>query len=106
MIEVGPIGHAPSAPNSDQRLELPFVYNGAGHVVTVPTKSAEAFARAFIAVLIDLQGSFPRIEDAINWINTVPLPGYGDDTARDLLEQGRGRSVLNYLDAFRRGAHA
>lgn len=40
------------------------------------------------------------------WYDTQPIPGYGESTARQLVEQGRGDEVALFLAAVDVGVHA
>ncbi|MEO0862684.1 MAG: hypothetical protein AAFY65_18980 [Pseudomonadota bacterium] len=98
-------GHG-KAPVPSDDLEVRFRYHGNLHAVVAPSKAARPYVEAIVDVLRALEQNFENVEDAIKWVNETVLPGYAGKTARDLIEQGRGQSVLNYIDAFRRGAHA
>lgn len=48
-------------------------------------------------------GSLPQ---AFAWYRSQPLPAFGDQTAEDLVRQGRAEHVLRYLAAIARGGYA
>ena len=43
---------------------------------------------------------------ATDWYDTQPIPGFGKLTARQLVEQGRGKEVAYFLAAVDSGVHA
>lgn len=43
---------------------------------------------------------------AAEWYGTVPLPGFGTWTAKDLVEAGRGGEVIEYFKAVDAGVFA
>lgn len=43
---------------------------------------------------------------AAEWYNTVPVPGFGERTAKDLVEAGRGEEVIGYFRAVDAGVFA
>ena len=43
---------------------------------------------------------------AAEWYGTVPLPGIGTWTAKDLVEGGRGEEVIEYLKSVDAGVSA
>lgn len=43
---------------------------------------------------------------AAEWYDTVPLPGFGHWTAKDLVEAARGQEVIEYFKAVDAGVFA
>lgn len=43
---------------------------------------------------------------ATEWYDTQPIPGFGELTARQLVEQDRGNEVVLYFTAVDWGIHA
>ena len=48
-------------------------------------------------------GSVPQ---AFAWYRSQPIPGFGDQTAEDLVRAGRARHVMNYLFGIALGGYA
>jgi transcriptional regulator with XRE-family HTH domain len=77
------------------------------------SKTARRNAPATVARLRDLAeilnraaqwaGSLPL---AYAWYRSQPLPSFGDQTAEDLLKQGRAETVKSYLSRIAVGGYA
>lgn len=77
------------------------------------TKTARRHAPATVARLRDLSeiltraaawaGSLPQ---AYAWYRSQPLPSFGDQTAEDLVKQGRAEAVKTYLSRIAVGGYA
>lgn len=83
-----------------------FRFDGDEYVLDLQHPAAGDVGDMLARILQALERHFDTISQAISWVNEVPVPGYAGQTAITLIGQGRGQSVLNYLDAYRRGAHA
>ena len=64
------------------------------------TQVTKADIRALIAP------RFATEELAAEWYNTQPVPGFGELTARQLVQQGQGREVAKFLTAVDMGIFA
>ncbi|MBB1251333.1 hypothetical protein [Rhizobium sp. G21] len=49
---------------------------------------------------------FGNEAEAWGWLNSTPLPGHGESTARNLVREGRAQDVLAYIDSVDAGVHA
>jgi hypothetical protein len=49
---------------------------------------------------------FGSAEVAREWYDQAPLPGFGDKTAAQLVHDGRGEDVVNFIKAVDAGIHA
>ena len=56
-----------------------------------------------LAMAVELAGSEQR---AAIWFKHQPLPGWAGKTAYDLVHEGKGDTVLAYLEAVRSGVYA
>lgn len=57
--------------------------------------------------ILDLiEPRFGSSEDARIWFEQVPLPGFGGQTAQQLVEEGRGSEVRQYIAAVDAGIYA
>ena len=64
------------------------------------TKVTGADIRALIAP------RFAKEELAAEWYNTQPIPGFGELTARQLVQQGKGKEIAKFLTAVDMGIFA
>ncbi|NOX08361.1 MAG: DUF2384 domain-containing protein [Gammaproteobacteria bacterium] len=46
------------------------------------------------------------VELAFAWYRSQPLPSFGDKTAEDLLKEGRGQALRDYLSRIAEGGYA
>jgi len=46
------------------------------------------------------------VQAAFAWYRSQPLPGFGDQTAEDLVKAGRGEAVRQYLSRIAAGGYA
>lgn len=49
---------------------------------------------------------FATREEAYDWYESVPVPGFGGMTARELVAQGRAQEVVAFLAACDAGVYA
>ncbi len=77
---------------------------------TLSTKAGSAAVQAglgqiarIIARAAELSGDEGR---AILWFRHQPLPGFDGKTAEELLENGHGVAVIDYLESLDQGAYA
>lgn len=49
---------------------------------------------------------FSTREEAYDWYESVPVPGFGDMTAQELVAQGRAEDVAEFLAACDAGVYA
>ena len=64
------------------------------------TQATEADVKAMIA------SRFASYLLATEWYDTQPISGFGGLTARQLVGQGRGNEVAQFLSAVDSGVHA
>ena len=64
------------------------------------TQATEADIKAIIA------SRFATDLLATDWYDKQPISGFGGLTARQLVEQGRGNEVAQFLSAANSGVHA
>ena len=64
------------------------------------TQATEADIKALIAP------RFATKELAAEWYDTQPVPGFGELTARQLVQQGQGKEVAKFLTAVDMGIFA
>ncbi len=53
--------------------------------------------------IIPWAGSLPS---AFAWYRSQPIPSFGDKTAEDLLKEGKGQAVRDYLSRIAEGGYA
>ena len=77
------------------------------------SKAARLHARATQARLRDVVEIIARVlpwvgsvPQAFAWYRAQPLPSFGDQTAEDLVRQGRAAAVKGYLARISVGGHA
>ena len=77
------------------------------------SKTARRHAPATVARLRDLGEILNRalpwagsLQSAYAWYRSQPLPSFGDQTAEDLVKQGRAEAVKTYLSRIAVGGHA
>jgi uncharacterized protein (DUF2384 family) len=46
------------------------------------------------------------VQQAYAWYRSQPIPAFGDQTAENLVRQGRGEHVLDYLGGIALGGYA
>ena len=59
-----------------------------------------------IEILINVAPRFNSFELAYVWYRTQFLPGFGDQTAEQLVQDGRAIDVFGYLDGVDAGTYA
>lgn len=57
-------------------------------------------------ILSLIKPRFGSSEDARMWFEQVPLPGFDGRTAKQLVEEGRGSEVREYIAAVDAGIYA
>lgn len=64
--------------------------------------------RSFTAegVLKVVRPRFESAEAALAWFQSEPLPGFGDQTAMQLVDNGHGSEVLDFIAAVDAGIFA
>ncbi len=62
--------------------------------------------RELVEVLNKVEDRFGSPLIAYAWFRSQPLPGFGGQTAMNLIQDGRGSDVLEYIDAVDAGIHA
>ena len=70
------------------------------------TRSTQARLRDIVEIInhvLPWSGSVPQ---AFAWYRSQPLPGFGDQTAEDLVKEGRAEAVKRYLSRIAVGGHA
>lgn len=77
------------------------------------SKTARRNAPATVARLRDLTEILTRatpwagsLQLAFAWYRSQPLPSFGDQTAEDLVKQGRAEAVKSYLSRIAVGGYA
>ncbi|MHC8510076.1 MAG: hypothetical protein ACYYKD_11940 [Rhodospirillales bacterium] len=72
------------------------------------SEEASEFRRAIgeKEVLARVGPRFYSQADALEWYRTKQLPGFGGKTPKDLVNQGRGGEIFEYLEAVAAGIHA
>ena len=77
------------------------------------SKTARRNAPATVARLRDVAEILNRVEpwagsmqQAYAWYRSQPLPSFGDQTAEDLVKQGRAEAVKTYLSRIAVGGYA
>jgi hypothetical protein len=62
--------------------------------------------RELVEVITKVESRFGSALIAYAWCRSQPLPGFSGQTAMQLVRQGRGDDVLEYIDAVDAGVHA
>lgn len=62
--------------------------------------------RELVEVLNKVEGRFGSALIAYAWFRSQPLPGFAGQTAMNLVQNGRGSDVLEYIDAVDAGIFA
>jgi hypothetical protein len=62
--------------------------------------------RELVEVITKVEPRFGSALIAYAWCRSQPLPGFSGQTAMQLVRQGRGDDVLEYVDAVDAGVHA
>lgn len=62
--------------------------------------------REMVEVINKVEPRFGSALMAYAWYRSEPLPGFSGQTAMQLVRNGRGDEVLDYIDAVDAGAHA
>lgn len=62
--------------------------------------------RELVEVITKVEPRFGSPLIAYAWCRSQPLPGFSGQTAMQLVRQGRGDEVLDYVDAVDAGVHA
>lgn len=76
------------------------------HRTCIEATDTQRRLRDFVAILTHVT---PRFDSALlvyAWYRSDPLPGFGDLTAMQLVQDGKYRSILEYLDAIDAGVYA
>jgi hypothetical protein len=114
MLMLEPVPQDTLAPLVDTlgvtRLELAL---SSGLSRDAISKTARREAPATVARLRDLTEILNRaatwtgsLRQAYAWYRSQPLPSFGDQTAEDLVKQGRAEAVKTYLSRIAVGGYA
>lgn len=69
-------------------------------------RTTQTRLREMIEIINRVRPWAGSIQQAFAWYRAQPLPSFGDQTAEDLVKQGRGEAVRNYLSRIAVGGYA
>lgn len=85
---------------------LGFPGNALSGTMGSPSPAAEHRLRDLVEILAHVSGWFGSITQAFAWYRAKPLPSFGDQTAADLVREGRADSVKSHLARLADGGYA
>ena len=72
----------------------------------IAAPNTQARLRDLLEILNRTQGWAGSMVQAFAWYRSQPLPSFGDQTAEDLVKEGRAEAVKSYLSRIAVGGYA
>jgi hypothetical protein len=70
------------------------------------SKASQRKLRDFVEILTRVSPWAGSIPQAFAWFTAQPLPSFGDQTAADLVREGRAEAVKSYISRIATGGYA
>lgn len=70
------------------------------------SKSTQARLRESIEIINRISAWSGSVQLAFAWYRSQPIPSFGDKTAEDIVKEGRGEAVRDYLARIADGGYA
>lgn len=91
---------------TDLALVLGMSRDSLSKTSRLTAQASQRKLRDFVEILVRVAPWAGSIPQAFAWFSAQPLPSFGDQTAADLVREGRSQAVKSYISRVAAGGYA